>query len=137
LPYNTWAGQFKETDGEGITHITVVGDIASAVLAYSVVSAYFVAFCVAFVDSVSYRGYCRGGVYCPAQGHPLFTREITRPSLTRQAYSVQRTGRELKILNPKQIPITKIPMFKKQGNLQIIDNECKIVNRSGESSSVG
>ena len=58
------AGQFKETDGEGITHITVVGDFVSAVLANRVVSAYFVAFCVAFIDSVSCCGYCRGGVSC-------------------------------------------------------------------------
>jgi hypothetical protein len=65
LLYNIGAGQFKETYGEGITRIAVVGDIAGAVLAYSVISAYFVADCLAFVDSVSYRGYCRGGVSCP------------------------------------------------------------------------
>ena len=54
----------RETDGEGITHITVVGDIVSVVLADSVGCAYFVADCMAFVDSVSYCRYCRGGVSC-------------------------------------------------------------------------
>jgi len=39
-----------------------VGDIAGAVLADSVSGAYFVAYCVAFVDSVSYCWYRRGGV---------------------------------------------------------------------------
>jgi hypothetical protein len=64
LLYNIVAGQFKETDGEGITHITVVGDIAGAVLADSVSGACFVADCLAFVDSVSCCGYSRGGVSC-------------------------------------------------------------------------
>ena len=56
---------YQETDGEGTTYITVVGDFVSAVLAYSVVSAYFVAYCVAFVDSISCCGYCRRGVSFP------------------------------------------------------------------------
>jgi hypothetical protein len=55
---------YQETNGEGITHITVVGDIVSVMLADSVSCAYFVADCMAFVDSVSYCWYCRGGVYC-------------------------------------------------------------------------
>jgi hypothetical protein len=64
LPYNTGAGQFKETGGEGITDITIVVDIAGAVLADSVACAYFMADCLAVVDSVSYRGYSGGGVSC-------------------------------------------------------------------------
>ena len=64
MPYNAKAGQFKETDGEGITHITVVGDIAGVVLANSVSGAYFVADCMAFVDSVSRCWHRRGGVSC-------------------------------------------------------------------------
>ena len=72
---------YQETDGEGITHITVVVDIAGAVLADSISGAYFVADCLAFVDSVSYCWYCRRGVPCAAQGHFIFAREITRPSL--------------------------------------------------------
>ena len=56
---------YQETDGEGITRITVVVDFVSAVLADSAVIAYFVADCMAFVDSISYRGYCRGCVSCP------------------------------------------------------------------------
>jgi hypothetical protein len=64
LLYNIRAGQFKETNGEGITRIIVVGDFVSAVLADSVTGAYFVAGGMALVDSVSYCRYCRGGVSC-------------------------------------------------------------------------
>jgi hypothetical protein len=55
---------YQETDSEGITHITVVGDIVSVVLADSVNCTYFVAHCMAFVDSVSYCWHRRGGVSC-------------------------------------------------------------------------
>ncbi len=71
----------QETDGEGITHITVVGDFISVVLAYSVDCAYFVAVCVAIIDSVSYCGYCGRGVSCTAQGNPVFASEIAWASL--------------------------------------------------------
>ena len=54
--------KYQETDGEGITYIVVVGDFVSAVLAYSVIGACSVADCMAIVDSVSYCGYCRGGI---------------------------------------------------------------------------
>jgi len=54
----------RETDGEGITHIAVVVDIVSVVLADSVTGAYFVADCVVIVDSVSCCWYCGGGVSC-------------------------------------------------------------------------
>jgi hypothetical protein len=64
LLYITKAGQFKETDGEGITNITVVVALAGAVLADSVSCAYVVADCLAFVDSVSYCRYCRRGISC-------------------------------------------------------------------------
>ena len=53
---------YQETDGEGVTHIVGVVDIAGAVLADSAAGTSFVADCMAIVDSVSYRGYCGGGV---------------------------------------------------------------------------
>lgn len=105
-------------------------DFAGVVLADSISGACLVADCLAFVDSISYRWYCRGGVSCAAQGHFIFAREITRPSLTRQTYSVQRTAYSKK----QRHEAKRRARF---GNLQILDNECRIVNRSGESSSVG
>jgi hypothetical protein len=81
LLYNIGAGQFKETYGEGITRIAVMGDFTGAVLADSTACAYFVADCLAFVDSVSHRRYCRGGVSCLDKDHPLFARQVTRPPL--------------------------------------------------------
>jgi hypothetical protein len=78
-----------------------VGDIAGAVLADSVTGASFVAFCVAIVDSVSCCGYSRGGVSFVSQGHPLFTREITWPSLTYNPSTLLRTGGQRTVKNIK------------------------------------
>jgi hypothetical protein len=57
-----------------------VGDIVSVVPADSVSGAGIVADCMAFVDTVSYCGYSRGGVSVAYKSNSVSAGQNTRPS---------------------------------------------------------